>query len=131
MSGTLPRQWLDRAAEDLEVARLALREGHTAHACFLSQQCIEKSLKAFLIDRDNSYPRTHKLVDLLSNCRSISNEFADFESDCIVIDQYYIPARYPDGIPGMAPGGFPSQDEAQEALSAAERVFGYVASQLQ
>ncbi len=48
MSASLPKQWLDRAGEDLTVARLVLTEDHTAHTCFLSQQCIEKLLKAFL-----------------------------------------------------------------------------------
>lgn len=36
MSANLPQQWLDRAIEDLAVARLVLREGHIAHVCFLS-----------------------------------------------------------------------------------------------
>lgn len=46
MSASLPKQWFEKATEDLAVARLVFKEGHTAHACFLSQQCIEKSLKA-------------------------------------------------------------------------------------
>lgn len=38
MSADLIKQWLDRAAEDLTVARLVLREGYSSHACFLAQQ---------------------------------------------------------------------------------------------
>lgn len=68
MSANLPDQWLSRATEDLVVARLVLREDHAAHACFLSQQCIEKALKAFLLKRTNLYPRTHKLIDLANEC---------------------------------------------------------------
>lgn len=49
MNASLSALWLSRAAEDLAVARLALREGHFSHACFPSQQCIEKSLKAYLL----------------------------------------------------------------------------------
>ena len=48
MSTNLPQQWFDRAREDLQVARLVLQEKHFAHTCFLAQQCIEKSLKAYL-----------------------------------------------------------------------------------
>jgi HEPN domain-containing protein len=36
MSSSLPKQWLDKATEDLTVARLVIGAGHTAHACFLS-----------------------------------------------------------------------------------------------
>lgn len=43
MSASVSKQWLDRATEDLAVARLVLEEDYPAHACFLSQQCIEKS----------------------------------------------------------------------------------------
>ena len=68
MSASLPRQWLNKASEDLVVARLVLGQGHTAHACFLAQQCIEKALKAYLIAKTNDHPRIHRLVDLLSLC---------------------------------------------------------------
>ena len=55
MSTNLPQQWFDRAREDLQVARLVLQEQHFAHTCFLAQQCIEKSLKAYLLAKANTY----------------------------------------------------------------------------
>jgi len=130
MSANLPRQWLERANEDLIVARLVLEEQHTAHACFLSQQCAEKSLKAFLIAKINNYPRTHRLVDLLGECRKHDPQFSDFQSDCIVIDQYYIPTRYPDAIPGTSPTGAPSRDEAEEAIASAGRILQFVTKRI-
>lgn len=130
MSASLPKQWLDKATEDLTVARLVFAEGHLAHACFLSQQCIEKALKAYLLHASNDYPRTHKLVDLLNRCEALSPAFATFLTDCIVVDQYYIPTRYPDGVPGSLPGGVPDEAEAQEVLTAAEQVLQFVNAQL-
>ncbi len=130
MSASLPQQWLDKANEDLVVARLVLKEEHTAHACFLSQQCVEKSLKAFLIAKTNDHPRTHKLVDLLGECQKHDLRFADFLSECIVIDQYYIPTRYPDAIPGTAPGGTPSDAEAEEAIVSAEKILQFIKRRL-
>ena len=127
MSESLPSQWLKKAAEDLVVARLVLAEEHTAHACFLSQQCIEKSLKAFLINRTNDYPRVHKLVDLLDKCEEQDPDFSQFLNECITVDQYYIPTRYPDGVPGSLAGGNPSEEQAKEAISAAEKVLNFVA----
>ena len=130
MSATLPKQWLEKATEDLTVARLVFKEGHLAHTCFLAQQCIEKSLKAYLLDKSNAYPRTHKLVDLLGECESLEPTFSQFQSDCLIVDQYYIPTRYPNGIPGGLPGGTPGQTEARESVEAAERVLQFVTKRL-
>jgi HEPN domain-containing protein len=130
MNANLPQQWLDKAAEDLTVARLVLKEGHTAHGCFLAQQCIEKSLKAYLLAKVNIYPRTHKLVDLLGESEKVEPTLARFLSDCLIIDQYYIPTRYPDGIPGGTAGGVPTQAEATEATEIAAQILHFVTSQL-
>ena len=130
MSANLPRQWLEKATEDLTVACLVFREGHLAHTCFLAQQSIEKSLKAYLLDKSNTYPRTHKLVDLLGECENLEPTFSQFRSDCLIVDQYYIPTRYPDGIPGGLPGGSPGQTEARESVEAAERVLQFVTKRL-
>jgi HEPN domain-containing protein len=130
MSVSLPRQWLEKATEDLTVARLVLKEEHTAHACFLSQQCIEKSLKAYLLAKSNTYPRAHKLMELLKGCEPFNATFSQFRNDCLVIDQYYIPTRYPDGIPGGTPTGMPSTAEATEAIAAAEKILLFITQQL-
>jgi HEPN domain-containing protein len=130
MSASLPSQWLEKATEDLIVARLVFNEGYMAHVCFLAQQCIEKSLKAYLLGNSNTYPRTHKLVDLLGQCENLEPTFAQFQSGCIVVDQYYIPARYPNGVPGELPGGTPGQTEAQESLDTAERILQFVTTRL-
>ncbi len=130
MSASLPQQWFDRAREDLQVGHLVLQEKHFAHACFLAQQCIEKTLKAYLLAKSNAYPRGHKLVDLLTECEALDSAFAAYRADCIVVDQYYIPTRYPDGVPGGLANGMPGETEAREALTAADKVFWSVAAEL-
>lgn len=40
------QRWLETAQEDLEAARVLLREGKYSHACFLAQQSGEKAVKA-------------------------------------------------------------------------------------
>jgi HEPN domain-containing protein len=107
-----------------------LQERHFAHACFLSQPCIEKSLQAYLLAKANAYPRVHKLVDLLAECEALDAEFVTYRADCIVVDQYYIPTRYPDGVPGGLASGLPGPAEAREARDAADEVFQFIASQL-
>lgn len=42
--------------------------------------------------------------------------FSKFQADCVVVDQYYTPTRYPDAVPGNLLGGSPSEIEAKEAV---------------
>lgn len=130
MNAGLAQQWLDRATEDLAVARLVHKERHASHACFLAQQCIEKSLKAYFLSRTNAYPRAHRLVDLLAECEKPQHEFVQFRDACIVVDQYYIPTRYPNGIPGSLAAGLPGDQEATEAIDAADQILSFVTRQL-
>ncbi len=130
MTATLPQQWFNRASEDLTVARLVFKENHLAHVCFLCQQCIEKSLKAYLLAKTAGYPRTHKLVDLLGECQKLDPDFARFSEDCLTIDQYYIPTRYPNGVPGSSSSGIPDKREAEAALASAEAILQFVSSLL-
>jgi HEPN domain-containing protein len=130
MSAPLFQQWLDFASEDLTVARLVFDEEHFAHVCFLSQQCMEKALKAFLLAKLNQYPRIHNLTDLLTQCATIDIGFSQFVADCATVDQYYIPTRYPAGLSGGLALGPPSDQHAQTAMAAAERVLHFVTGRL-
>lgn len=51
-------------------------------------------------------------------------------NDCATVDQYYVPTRYPDGIPGGLPGGMPGKTEAQETITAAEKILRFISTQL-
>src|SRR5438876_155655 len=43
--------WLEQARSDLDLARVALREGHFDWACFAAQQASEKAVKAVFQSR--------------------------------------------------------------------------------
>lgn len=53
-----PQAWLERARSDLALARAALRlpDVLLEDACFHTQQCAEKALKALLVQRDIPFP---------------------------------------------------------------------------
>lgn len=126
MSVNQPQQWLDKATEDLSVARLVLTQRYYSHTCFLSQQSVEKALKAFLLKRTNTYPRVHKLADLLTQCIALDKTFAPLVSSCVTLDQFYIPTRYPDSLPDQSPSSLPGEAEAKESLTVAEDVLAFV-----
>ncbi len=52
--------------------------------------------------------------------------------DCKKVDRYYIPARYPEALPGsLAEGGLPGSEDAKEALEIAEEIFGFVKNKIE
>ena len=72
----------------------------------------------------------HRLVELLTSCRECDASFEALLPGCIVVDQYYIPTRYPNGIPGSLPEGLPGSDEAAEAIAIAGQVYDLVQGKL-
>jgi HEPN domain-containing protein len=99
MSSNLPQLWLNKANEDLTVARLVLEEKFFSHVCFLAQQSIEKALKGYLFAKTGAYPRTHGLVDGWANARSLTQPSASLRSTAPastnIIPPRAIPMPYP------------------------------------
>jgi len=121
MSEAIER-WLAFAQEDMRMAELALKEGIYNQTCFHSQQCVEKAMKGALIHHQGeTLPRTHSIADLL---RLLPEAwFSDARADLIeTMDDYYIPTRYPDALPGTLPEGLPGKPEAEEAIVLARKV---------
>lgn len=115
------KNWMEFAHEDSRMAELALKEKIYNQACFHSEQCVEKVIKAFIIHKGRIHPQSHKLADILTYLgKSI---FDDLEAEIISLDRFYIPTRYPDALPGMLPEGLPSEKDAKEAIEISKLVF--------
>ncbi len=114
------RRWLAFSDEDLQVAELAFANSLWNQVCFHSHQCAEKSLKALVVERGESPPRTHRLTDLLTLLGVPAlYELAD---ELRSLEGFYLLTRYPDALPDTLPEALPGEQEAQEALTAARRV---------
>lgn len=116
-------RWLSFAREDLQMAKLALRETIYNQTCFHSQQCVEKAIKGLLLFQSKIPPRTHLLGDLLTLLDP--NPFTT-SIDIQLLDRFYIPTRYPDALPGSLPDGLPNQEDATEALTVAQQTLDVV-----
>lgn len=127
---TKPRKWLERAEEDRKVAKLAYNEGIYNQTCFHCQQGAEKAMKAFLLGKSGRYPKTHFLVELFELCKAVDESFSGLFDECIYLDQFYVPTRYPDAVIGSLPGGLPGKIEAEQALAALNRVFEFIERKL-
>ncbi|RKX57596.1 MAG: DNA-binding protein [Thermodesulfobacteriota bacterium] len=115
------KRWIEFAGEDLKIAELALKEKLYNQACFHSQQCVEKILKGFIIFKGKIYPKTHKLVDIISKIGK--SPFDNLKDEIVLLDRFYILTRYPNALPGTLPEGLPSEKDAIESLEIAKRVF--------
>jgi HEPN domain-containing protein len=93
------RRWWNEAQADLAVVRTLRGAGHFAAACFHGQQAAEKALKAVLYCQGRRWVFGHSVTDLLQQCAAIDAAFSAFASDGSTLDQFYIPTRYPNGLP--------------------------------
>ena len=122
--------WFAFAKDDLKMAEAALREKIYNQVCFHSQQGVEKTLKGFLKTKVRSVPKTHFLDELLNLCIEIDRGFQTLREKCSILDDYYIPTRYPDALPGMLPEGLPQVKDATEALFFLREIMKFVTERL-
>ena len=63
------REWIKKAENDLRSARRLLADEDdcpTDTVCFHAQQCVEKYIKALLVQHQTPFPKTHSLSGLVS-----------------------------------------------------------------
>ncbi|HEV8130805.1 MAG TPA: HEPN domain-containing protein [Acidobacteriota bacterium] len=116
------QRWLAQAENDLEFAQLALREKFYAQACFISQQIGEKALKAVAYFHGERFVLGHSILELVNRLKVKDTSIAELSELAGVLDQYYIPTRYPNGLPDGVPFQFFNQRQAQEAVEGARRL---------
>ncbi|HLA06370.1 MAG TPA: HEPN domain-containing protein [Anaerolineales bacterium] len=121
-------RWLEFARQDFRIAELAMKEGFYNQACFHSEQCVEKVLKAWMVENGKKIPRTHSMADLLTLIPA--DAVGDMSEEILLLDRFYIPTRYPDALPGSLEDGMPDKDEAIEALDIATRALKNIGAKL-
>jgi HEPN domain-containing protein len=95
-------RWLRQAENDLEFGRLALREGYFAQACFIAQQTAEKGVKAIAYGAGHRTVLGHSLVELTDRQREQVPDLASLREIAGILDQYYVPTRYPERARGRS-----------------------------
>jgi HEPN domain-containing protein len=121
-----PQAWLERARSDLALARAALRlpDVLLEDACFHTQQCAEKALKALLLARGIPFPRTHVVETLLDLLGASGLTVPANVDEALVLSQYAVETRYPGAWEPV------SEQEARLALKVADHVLGWVETQM-
>lgn len=124
------RRWLEQAEADRRGAQL-LFDGASYHlVCFVAQQVAEKALKVFIYAQGEEFVIGHSVEAL---CRWATEFDADFEAlreAAAPLDGYYIPTRYPNGLPDSIPARVYTRRAAEETLFMADQVLHVVQQKL-
>ncbi|MFP3909628.1 MAG: HEPN domain-containing protein [Halobacteriota archaeon] len=110
-------RWLTQAEEEYKDAYNLMQQGRYYLSLFLCQQSAEKALKAFIYLQEDEPLFTHSVAVLLRIAREIDPDFEEVRG-AKRLDDYYIPTRYPNGLPGEVPSKY--YDDPEEAKKAVE-----------
>jgi HEPN domain-containing protein len=126
-------RWFKTAEDDLDSAKILKDSGKYAHSCFHSQQAAEKSLKAvwYFLDED---PWGHSIMKLIDELEPVSwdlyQKFEPLKRIALVLDRFYIPTRYPNGLPDLTPDVAFSDEDALACVNHTEKIMDVVRSVL-
>lgn len=125
------RRWLKQAEHALKVAETLLHDPCFAETCFHAEQTGQLALKAFLYGRGERFVNFHSVKQLAEQCRIHDPSFDQVVDAGKILDQYYIPTRYPDalGFPGV-PYETYTEQEANEAVQLASQIVNLVRSKV-
>ncbi len=120
------KRWLTQAKEDLRWAEHLAREGGYHVACFLAQQVAEKALKAFLYAQGEEIVLGNSVARLVEEAGRYDAAFVEAGAEWGMLDGYYIPTRYPNGLPDGIPAQVYTARAAQQAVALAAEVVRFV-----
>lgn len=113
---------IKQAERDLSNARKNIGIDAYEVAAFLSQQAVEKFLKAvWMLERREGPPRTHSLTEL----GDLMGVPAEIRMHLVYLNPDYTTARYPDAANGV-PGEIYDRPTAEAKVTAAEEVFRWL-----
>jgi HEPN domain-containing protein len=115
------KRWWLTAQDDLEAAKTMHQAGKFSHACFLSQQSAEKAMKALWFDIDSD-PWGHSVQKLVLQFpqQDLLRNIQDWLTKAAYLDKFYIPTRYPNGLPDLIPSQVYNAQDSTQAIERAE-----------
>ncbi|HHH42448.1 MAG TPA: HEPN domain-containing protein [Chloroflexi bacterium] len=123
------QDWFRQAERDLEQAEDARRAGRHEWACFAAQQAAEKAVKALhlFLGQEAWGHVVARLLRELPDHIPVSDHLMD---QAKVLDNFYIPTRYPNGHPEGAPFEHYGPLQSQEAIRHARAILEFVRLQM-
>jgi HEPN domain-containing protein len=125
------KRWLTTAEDDIDSAVILKENGKFAHSCFHAQQAGEKALKAvwYFADAD---PWGHSIKKLIEDLNHVDLKlYQSLESYTrmgMVLDRFYIPTRYPNGLPDITPDVAFTNEDADTCITYSRKIIDEVRS---
>lgn len=116
--------WLSYAGENLEAAKILLKQDLYNPCLQNIQQSIEKSLKAILLEKAHSRRKTHSITELIRILHEHQINLSLTEDECDLLDAIYLPSKYP--LAGVLPDFEPDVSLCRQCVILAERVADQV-----
>ncbi|HLC32446.1 MAG TPA: HEPN domain-containing protein [Candidatus Nanoarchaeia archaeon] len=118
--------WWLQSEDDFDAAEYNFKGGKFFLAAFMSQQAVEKALKAlFLQEKKGVVPQSHSLV-YLSNETGVPHKFTSFLRE---LTPKFIDTRYPDAAVDL-PSRIYDQKNTEKFLVGAKEVISWVKTRL-
>lgn len=121
--------WLSQALRDLDQAEDSRRAGRHEWACFAAQQAAEKAAKALHLHLGQE-AWGHVVAKLLRELPPAAQASEDLIEKGRVLDNFYIPPRYPNSHPQGAPFEHYGPLQSDEALRYAREIVDFVRAQM-
>jgi HEPN domain-containing protein len=122
----LVRNWLKKARRDLLSAKRLTRgnDPYLDTAIYHCQQCIEKSVKGWLVYHDQSFEKTHDIRLLVTLASEVEPKFTEWFDAAEQVSPYATAYRYPGELLE------PTEEEFQQAFKSAGQFYNFICSLL-
>lgn len=127
--GPRAMDWLRQAERDLEQAEDSRRAGRHEWACFAAQQAAEKAVKALHLHHGQE-AWGHVIARLLRDLPPTVPVPEDLVEKARVLDNFYIPPRYPSSHPAGPPFEHYGPLQSEEAIRYAREILAFVRAQM-
>ncbi len=123
------QDWLAQAERDLLHAEESRRGGRHEWACFACHQAAEKAVKGLHLHLGQE-AWGHVVAKLLAELPPSAKPSSDLIEGARVLDNFYIPSRYPNAHPAGAPFEHYGPLQSEEALRHARAIVAFIRAQM-
>ncbi len=121
--------WLNQGLRDLEQAKDSRLAGRHEWACFAAHQAGEKAIKALHLHLGQE-AWGHVIARLLKELPETISVEEELIEKGRILDNFYIPTRYPNSHPEGAPFEHYGPLQSKEAIQYASEIIEFVRSQM-
>lgn len=123
------RDWFNQAKRDLEQAKDSQQAGRHEWACFAAQQAAAKSAKALQL-HSGQRSRIYSVSEIFEKLYGIIQIPVEILDKGRMLDNLYIPARYPNSHHQGAPFEHYDQLQSDAAISCAIEIINFTRARM-